>query len=162
MSAICSGVTMGFGIFGCDVVRNTRRAVAVISGVLAMLRKAGPIKMRLGGRCSGSTTWQALQAARAKECPAAISPFCACALRVVAARAATRVVRRMYYGILRPLGVEVKGSATPVHPWPWVSIPTNPHLRTASQRTSMTRRSGRVCSNRTLSRSLRDSGSVPT
>src|SRR6516164_6156291 len=107
---------MGFGTFGCDVVRNTRRAVTVMPGVLAMLRKAGPIKMRLGGRSSASTTWQALQASRAKECPAAISPSCAYALRVVAARAATRVVRRMYCGIRSSLGVKVKGSATPVHP----------------------------------------------
>src|SRR5215469_6830757 len=108
---------MGFGTFGCDVVRNTRRAVAVMPPVSAILRKSVPMTMRLGGRCcSASTTWQALQAERAKECPAAISPSCAYALGVAAAREAIRVVRRMYCGILRPLGVEVKGSATPVHP----------------------------------------------
>src|SRR6516162_2496231 len=49
---------MGFGIFGCDVIRDRRRAVAVMLRVLAMLRKARPITMRLGGRCcSASTTF---------------------------------------------------------------------------------------------------------
>ena len=44
-SAISSSVRIRFGIFGCDVVRITRRAVAVMPRVLAISRKAGPITM---------------------------------------------------------------------------------------------------------------------
>ena len=39
-SVISSGVRIRFGIFGCELVRNTRRAVAVIPGVFATSRKA--------------------------------------------------------------------------------------------------------------------------
>jgi hypothetical protein len=66
-SAISSGVKIRFGIFGCEVVRKTRIAVAVMPRVLAMSRKAGPITMRLAFFCLASTTWQALHAPRAKH-----------------------------------------------------------------------------------------------
>jgi hypothetical protein len=42
-SAVSSGVRIRFGIFGCELVRKTRRAVAVIPGVFAISRKAGLI-----------------------------------------------------------------------------------------------------------------------
>ncbi len=47
-SALSSGVRIRFGIFGCDVIRNTRSEVAVVLGVLATSRKAGPITIRRG------------------------------------------------------------------------------------------------------------------
>src|SRR5262249_25855747 len=49
--AISSGVRIRLGILGCDVVRNTRRAVAVMPRVLAISRKAGPITISLGFCC---------------------------------------------------------------------------------------------------------------
>jgi len=87
-SAISAGVRMRFGIFGCELVRKTRMAVAVIPGVFAMSRNAGPILILRGARASGSTIWQALQVSRAKACPATTSPSCAFALSAVAAVAA--------------------------------------------------------------------------
>src|SRR6516164_9240637 len=86
--AISAGVRMRFGIFGCELVKKTRMAVAVIPGVFAMSRNAGPILILRGARASGSTVWQALQVSRAKACPAATSPSCAFALNAVAAREA--------------------------------------------------------------------------
>ena len=44
-------------------------AVAVIPGVFAMSRNAGPISNILGGRNSESTIWQALQASRCERMP---------------------------------------------------------------------------------------------
>ena len=67
--AISAGVRMRFGILGCEVVRKTRMAVAVIPGVFAMSRNAGPISNILGGRNSESTIWQALQASRCERMP---------------------------------------------------------------------------------------------
>jgi hypothetical protein len=58
-----------FGIFGCEVVRNTRKAVAVMPRVLAISRNAGPITIRLGFCCLASTIWQARHASRAKGVP---------------------------------------------------------------------------------------------
>ena len=43
--------------------------VAVIPGVFAMSRNAGPISNILGGRNSESTIWQALQASRCERMP---------------------------------------------------------------------------------------------
>jgi hypothetical protein len=56
-SAVSSGVRIRFGIFGYEVVRNTRRAVAVIPRVLAIFRKAGPITMRPTWKCGLSATY---------------------------------------------------------------------------------------------------------
>jgi len=87
-SAISSDVSIRFGIFGCELVRKARSAVAVIPGVFAISRNAGPISTVLGEASSGSTTWQALQTSRAKACPAAISPSWAFALKAIAAKMA--------------------------------------------------------------------------
>jgi len=65
-SAISSGVRIRFGILGCELVRKTRMAVAVIPGVFAMLRNAGPMTIILDEPSSASTIWQTLQASRAK------------------------------------------------------------------------------------------------
>ena len=65
-SAVSSGVRIRLGIFGCEVVRKTRRAVAVMPRVLAISRKAGQMSIRLGFRCLASTKWHALHASRAK------------------------------------------------------------------------------------------------
>jgi len=48
--AISAGVRMRFGILGCEVVRKTRMAVAVIPGVLAMSRM--PARCRSFSACS--------------------------------------------------------------------------------------------------------------
>ena len=82
------------GILGCEVVRKTRIAVAVIPGVFAMLRNVGPMTMILDEPSSASTIWQALQASRAKACPAATSPSCALALKAAAARATASATAR--------------------------------------------------------------------
>ena len=63
-------------------------AVAVIPGVFAISRNAGPMTIILDEFSSGSTIWQALQASRAQACPAATSPSCAFALNAAAAGAA--------------------------------------------------------------------------
>ena len=46
--AISAGVRVRFGIFGCELVKKTRLAVAVIPGVLAMSRNAGLMSILLG------------------------------------------------------------------------------------------------------------------
>jgi hypothetical protein len=61
------------GIFGCEVVRKTCRAVAVIPLVFAIFWKSGPITMIRGDGFVGSTTWQELKALRARVRPAAAS-----------------------------------------------------------------------------------------
>ena len=47
-SVVSSGVRIKFGIFGCELLRKTRIAVAVIPGAFAISRKAGPIWIILG------------------------------------------------------------------------------------------------------------------
>jgi hypothetical protein len=101
--AISSGVRIRFGIFGCDVVRKTRRAVAVMPRVLATSRNAGPITTSLAFCCLVSTTWQALHASRAKACPATASPSCACVLTGIRARIAG-ASRRMINDMICLLG----------------------------------------------------------
>ena len=91
--AISAGERVRFGIFGCELVKKTRMAVAVIPGVFAMSRNAGPILILRGARASGSTIWHALQGSRAKACPAATSPSCAFALNAVTAMAAAERAR---------------------------------------------------------------------
>jgi hypothetical protein len=63
---VSSGVRARFGIFGCELVRKTRRAAAVIPGTFAMSQNAGPISNSLGELSSASTMGQALRASGAK------------------------------------------------------------------------------------------------
>src|SRR6516164_6651934 len=88
--AISAGVRVRFGIFGCELVKKTRLAVAVIPGVLAMSRNAGLMSILLGALGCRSTIWQPLQASRAN----ALSPSCAFALNKAAARTAPTTATR--------------------------------------------------------------------
>ena len=76
-------------------------AVAVIPGVFAMSRNAGPILILRGARAPGSTIWQTLQVSRAKACPVTTSPSCAFALNAVAAMAAAeRTTARLRHMVI--------------------------------------------------------------
>src|SRR5215813_1909949 len=99
-SALSSRVRIKFGIFGCEVARKTVRAVAVMPLELATSRKFGPMTMRLGALCLASTTWQALQALRAKTCPAATSPSCAGAFGAIPASATASARQRIACGMI--------------------------------------------------------------
>src|SRR5215468_5418667 len=56
----------------------------------------------LGGRASGSTRWQALQASRAKACPVQTSPSCAFGPQADAANAAPNITPYPIWPIVTP------------------------------------------------------------
>ena len=55
--AISAGVRMRFGIFGCELVKKTRMAVAVIPGVFAMSRNEGAQTLMVDGPYYNPGQW---------------------------------------------------------------------------------------------------------